>query len=222
VHALDKRDHPLEPNEGAGELQLISPDRDLRIGGGQGLKAAAEQGCLVFCAEGARAFKENECKWPMWRTCKMAGLRRISWHVLRHPFEGGRQSRPRSYSRLRQAWVDQGQKSRRSLDRHDAYANRCVAPLDEGVRWRAGATSRPPESPPSRSAASPSLRPNGRAVRVLRRFVRTELAPFLRFSPHRRTSGCRQRTSSGCLHCGSAAQGYCRTPAARASARRGS
>jgi len=94
VHALDKRDHPLEPNEGAVELQLISPDRDLRIGGGQGLKAAAEQGCLVFCAEGGRAFKENECKWPMWRACKMAGLRRISWHVLRHTFEGGRQSRP--------------------------------------------------------------------------------------------------------------------------------
>jgi site-specific recombinase XerD len=86
VHALDKRDHPLEPDEGAGELQLISPDRDLRIGGGQGLKAAAEQGCLVFCAEGGRAFKENECKWPMWRACKNAGLRRISWHVLRHTF----------------------------------------------------------------------------------------------------------------------------------------
>jgi site-specific recombinase XerD len=34
VHALDKRDHPLEPDEGAGELQHISPDRDLRIGGG--------------------------------------------------------------------------------------------------------------------------------------------------------------------------------------------
>jgi len=59
-----------------------------------GLKAAAEQGCLVFCAEGARAFKENECKWPMWRACKMAGLRLISWHVLRHTFEGGRPKPP--------------------------------------------------------------------------------------------------------------------------------
>ena len=57
MHALDKRDHPLEPDEGAGELQLISPDRDLRIGGGQGLKAAAEQGCLVFCGGGRPRFQ---------------------------------------------------------------------------------------------------------------------------------------------------------------------
>jgi site-specific recombinase XerD len=45
-----------------------------------------ELGLPVFCAEGGRAFKENECKWPMWRACKNAGLRRISWHVLRHTF----------------------------------------------------------------------------------------------------------------------------------------
>jgi len=42
------------------------------------------KGELVFCAESGRAFKENECKWPMWRACKKAGLRKISWHVLRH------------------------------------------------------------------------------------------------------------------------------------------
>ena len=42
------------------------------------------RGELVFCAESGRAFKENECKWPMWRACKKAGLRKISWHVLRH------------------------------------------------------------------------------------------------------------------------------------------
>ena len=33
-----------------------------------------------------RAFNENECKWPIWRAYKKAGLRRISWHVLRHTF----------------------------------------------------------------------------------------------------------------------------------------
>ena len=40
----------------------------------------------MFCEESGRAFKENECKWPMWRACKKAGLRKISWHVLRHTF----------------------------------------------------------------------------------------------------------------------------------------
>jgi len=25
------------------------------------------RGELVFCVESGRAFKENECKWPMWR-----------------------------------------------------------------------------------------------------------------------------------------------------------
>src|SRR5437870_2631049 len=44
------------------------------------------KGELVFCAEGGRAWKENEWKWPMWRACKKAGLRKISWHVLRHTF----------------------------------------------------------------------------------------------------------------------------------------
>ena len=76
MHALDKRDHPLEPNEGAGELQLISPDRDLRIGGGQGLKAAAEQGCLVFCAEGGRAF--NLCSRSGIRVVAAAGGLRLA------------------------------------------------------------------------------------------------------------------------------------------------
>jgi site-specific recombinase XerD len=27
-----------------------------------------------------------ESKWPLWRACKRAGLRRIGWHVLRHSF----------------------------------------------------------------------------------------------------------------------------------------
>jgi hypothetical protein len=33
-----------------------------------------------------RAFKENECKWPMRRACRRARLRKITWHVLRHTF----------------------------------------------------------------------------------------------------------------------------------------
>jgi integrase len=33
-----------------------------------------------------RHLRKNECKWPLWRACKRAGLRRIGWHVLRHTF----------------------------------------------------------------------------------------------------------------------------------------
>jgi integrase len=35
------------------------------------------RGELVFCAEGGRELQENECKWPLWRACMRAGLRRI-------------------------------------------------------------------------------------------------------------------------------------------------
>jgi DNA-binding XRE family transcriptional regulator len=31
-------------------------------------------------------FRKNECKHPISRACKKAGLRQISWHVLRHTF----------------------------------------------------------------------------------------------------------------------------------------
>jgi integrase len=41
---------------------------------------------LVFPAEGGRYLRKNECKWPLWRACKRAGLRRVGWHVLRHTF----------------------------------------------------------------------------------------------------------------------------------------
>jgi integrase len=44
------------------------------------------RGELVLCADDGRELTENECKWPIWRACKRAGLRRISWYVLRHTF----------------------------------------------------------------------------------------------------------------------------------------
>jgi site-specific recombinase XerD len=44
-------------------------------------------GGLLFPAPGTtRHLGKNECKWPLWRACKRAGLRRVGWHVLRHTF----------------------------------------------------------------------------------------------------------------------------------------
>jgi integrase len=44
------------------------------------------RGELVFCHETGRMLTENECKHPLWRTCRRAGLRIIGWHALRHTF----------------------------------------------------------------------------------------------------------------------------------------
>jgi len=44
------------------------------------------RGELVFCnADGSMLTKEQN-KWPLWRACKRAGLRRIGWKVCRHTF----------------------------------------------------------------------------------------------------------------------------------------
>ena len=40
----------------------------------------------VFHGEKGGALTYNQCKWPLWRACKAAGLRMIGWHVLRHSF----------------------------------------------------------------------------------------------------------------------------------------
>lgn len=44
------------------------------------------RGELVFCDMGGAVLSKGECKHPLWRACKRAGLRRIGWHVLRHTF----------------------------------------------------------------------------------------------------------------------------------------
>lgn len=43
------------------------------------------EGEFVFTATGDMLTKE-QCKWPLWRACDRAGVRRIGWHVLRHTF----------------------------------------------------------------------------------------------------------------------------------------
>ncbi len=44
------------------------------------------RGELVFCQPDGRMFTKGECRHPLWRACKRASLRRITWHVLRHTF----------------------------------------------------------------------------------------------------------------------------------------
>jgi integrase len=44
------------------------------------------RGPLVFCDMGGHMLTEGEVRHPLWRACKRAGLRQITWHVLRHTF----------------------------------------------------------------------------------------------------------------------------------------
>ncbi len=44
------------------------------------------KGELVFSDADGKLLSKGACKWPLWRACKKAGLRRIGWHVLRHTF----------------------------------------------------------------------------------------------------------------------------------------
>ena len=43
-------------------------------------------GGLLWPGEGGRNLKRGEAKWPLYRACMRAGLRRVGWHVLRHTF----------------------------------------------------------------------------------------------------------------------------------------
>lgn len=41
---------------------------------------------LVFCDADGNRLTNGECKWPLYRACAKAEIRRIGWHVLRHTF----------------------------------------------------------------------------------------------------------------------------------------
>jgi integrase len=44
------------------------------------------RGELVFCDHEGNVLTNGECKWPLYRACAGAKLRRVGWHVLRHTF----------------------------------------------------------------------------------------------------------------------------------------
>jgi site-specific recombinase XerD len=44
------------------------------------------RGKLVFCKGEGRMLTKNECKLPLWRASRRAGLRQVGWHMLRHTF----------------------------------------------------------------------------------------------------------------------------------------
>ncbi len=70
-----------EPKSGKGREVPLSEDAR------KALKAQRHlRGPLVFCTDDGRMLGKHECKHPIWRACKRAGLRRIGWHVLRHTF----------------------------------------------------------------------------------------------------------------------------------------
>lgn len=44
------------------------------------------RGMFVFCDENGAPLRDNKCKWPLIQARRNAGLRHITWHVLRHTF----------------------------------------------------------------------------------------------------------------------------------------
>ncbi|HLL22876.1 MAG TPA: tyrosine-type recombinase/integrase [Kofleriaceae bacterium] len=88
---LERRDVDLPVVRAAVDLIASAPRPLDRLDHARQLLAALKahrhlRGPLVFCTMDGTMLTCGEMKWPLWRACKRAGLRRIGWHVLRHTF----------------------------------------------------------------------------------------------------------------------------------------
>ena len=57
---------------------------------------------LVFCNDDGSRLTKEQCKWPLWRVCKAAGIDRIGWHVMRHTFASHLVMRGRSLKEVQE------------------------------------------------------------------------------------------------------------------------
>lgn len=78
-------------NVSRGELTTPKNHKRREIPLGDQVNAALKghrhlRGEFVFCQAGGKRLTKGECKHPLLRTCKRAGLRSVGWHVLRHTF----------------------------------------------------------------------------------------------------------------------------------------
>jgi integrase len=44
------------------------------------------RGELVFCREDGKPLGKDQCNEILWRCCRLAGVRKVGWHLLRHTF----------------------------------------------------------------------------------------------------------------------------------------
>jgi integrase len=103
-----------------GRVKLPKNRKPREIPLGDDVRAALQahrhlRGELVFCDEEGNRLTNGECKWPLYRACAKAGLRRVGWHVLRHTF--GSQLASQGVS-MRQIQLLMGHQSIKTTERY--------------------------------------------------------------------------------------------------------
>ncbi len=75
------RGHETSPKNGKTREIPLSPQAVAALKGERHLR-----GDYVFCNEDGSPLRDGQCKHPLWGACRVSGLRRVGWHVLRHTF----------------------------------------------------------------------------------------------------------------------------------------